>query len=388
MIGQGSGFFISPDGYLVTNNHVVAEAETITVVLGDGSSFPGRVIGTDPLTDLALMKVDADRTFPYVQFSDQEPKIGQWVLAVGNPYGLGGTVTLGIVSALGRNIGAGPYDDFMQIDAVVNPGNSGGPSFNTDGEVIGVNSAIFSPTGASVGIGFAIPAYIAADVIADLQDDGVVERGWIGVQIQPVDRNIAAALNLPDDTRGALVAGVLEGAPGAAAGLQEADVITEVDGTPVADDRELARTIAAHDPGDHVTLTVVRDGEEIAIEVTLAQLPDENANAAQEQQQAPQQQQEHAVQGIGLTVAPANEVGASETGLVVVSVDPNGLAATTPLRQGFIILQANGMTIQTPDDLAQAINAAREADEAAILLRVDTGNGQGYIGLPLVAEQN
>jgi serine protease Do len=272
--GQGSGFFISADGYVVTNNHVVEGASEVVVVTEDGEEFPAEIIGTDPRTDLALLKTDREDA-PFVAFADPEDvQVGQWVIAVGNPFGLGGTVTAGIVSALGRNINANAYDDFIQIDAPVNRGNSGGPAFDYNGNVIGVNTAIFSPSGGNVGIAFAIPSSIATEVIEDLQDDGEVSRGYLGVNLQPVSDDIADALEL-DSTDGALVAQAQPDAPAAEARIEDGDIITAVNGEAVIDSRELARTIAGFDPGETVTLTVLRDGESQEIEVELGELPND-----------------------------------------------------------------------------------------------------------------
>src|SRR6266699_3597076 len=242
--GQGSGFFISADGYAVTNNHVVDKAKTVEVTTDDGKSYTAKVIGTDPKTDLALIKIDGRGDFSYVKFADATPRVGDWVLAVGNPFGLGGTVTAGIVSARGRDIGAGPYDDFIQIDAPVNKGNSGGPTFDMDGNVIGVNTAIFSPSGGSVGIAFDIPAETVKSVVAQLKDKGMVNRGWIGVQIQPVTADIAESLGMKG-TEGALVTEPQADSPAAQAGVLPGDVITAVNGNTVKDARNLAKQIGA-----------------------------------------------------------------------------------------------------------------------------------------------
>jgi len=270
--GEGSGFFISPDGYAVTNNHVVDHAKAVQIKTDDGATYKAKVVGTDPKTDLALIKVDADKTFPYVKFSDNEPRVGDWVVAVGNPFGLGGTVTAGIVSARGRDIGAGPYDDYIQIDAPINKGNSGGPAFNVDGNVIGVNTAIFSPSGGSVGIGFDIPASTAKTVIAQLKEHGSVNRAWLGVQIQPVTQDIADSLGLKK-AEGALVDQPTASGPAAQAGIEAGDVISEVDGKPVKNSRMLAQTIGMLSPGASVKLTVLHNGEAKTVAVTLGKMP-------------------------------------------------------------------------------------------------------------------
>ncbi len=255
--GEGSGFFISPDGYAVTNNHVVDHAKSVQVTTDNDAVYTAKVVGTDPKTDLALIKVDGKKDFPCVKFADRSPRVGNWVVAVGNPFGLGGTVTAGIVSARGRDIGAGPYDDYIQIDAPINKGNSGGPAFNEEGEVIGVNTAIYSPSGGSIGIGFDIPADTAKMVVAQLEKSGHVTRGWLGVQIQPVTAGIADSLGMKK-AEGALVAEPQAGSPAAKAGIESGDVITAVNGTSVKDAREFARTIGMMAPNSTVNLDIVR----------------------------------------------------------------------------------------------------------------------------------
>ena len=271
--GEGSGFFISPDGYAVTNFHVVDHSSSVKVTTDAGKSYDAKVIGTDEKTDLALIKIDGSN-FPYVKFADHEPRIGDWVVAVGNPFGLGGTVTAGIVSARGRDIGAGPYDDFIQIDAPINKGNSGGPAFDLEGNVIGVNTAIFSPSGGSVGIGFDIPAETAKSVVAQLKDKGHVTRGWIGVQIQPVTVDIADSLGMKQ-AQGALVAEPQAEGPAAKAGIKAGDVIISVNDAPVKDAHELARKVSTMAPGTAVDLGILRNGKQENVKLTLGQLPEQ-----------------------------------------------------------------------------------------------------------------
>jgi serine protease Do len=270
--GQGSGFFISADGYAVTNNHVVDDAETVDVTTSDGTIYHAKLIGTDQKTDLALIKVDGSSNFPFVEFAGKAPRVGDWALAVGNPFGLAGTVTAGIVSASGRDIGEGPYDDFIQLDAPINKGNSGGPTFDVDGNVMGVNTAIYSPSGGSVGIGFAIPADTAKAVIAQLKDKGAVTRGWIGVKAQTVDSDIAVGLGLPK-AEGALVDDSPQDSPAAKAGVAAGDIITALDGAPLKDSRELARKIGSMAPGTSVKLSIIRNGEEKTLALTLGEGP-------------------------------------------------------------------------------------------------------------------
>lgn len=260
-MSQGSGFFVSQDGYVVTNNHVVEKASQVELVTDDGKTLTAKVVGTDPRTDLALLKVNESGNYPFVQLAGAKPRIGEWVMAVGNPFGLGGTVTAGIVSAQGRDIGSGPYDDFLQIDAAVNRGNSGGPTFNLKGEVVGVNTAIFSPSGGNVGIAFAIPAATVNSVVESLKKDGTVARGFIGVQIQPVTAEVADAIGLKD-AKGALIASAQLDGPAAKAGLKRGDTILAVNGEKIADARDLSRKIATFAPGSKTKLTVWRDGKE------------------------------------------------------------------------------------------------------------------------------
>jgi len=277
--GEGSGFFISPDGYAVTNNHVVDHAKSVQVTTDDGTVYTAKVIGTDKKTDLALIKVEGKKDFTYVKFADQPPRVGDWVVAVGNPFGLGGTVTAGIVSARGRDIGAGPYDDYVQIDAPINKGNSGGPAFDMNGNVIGVNTAIFSPSGGSVGIGFDIPAGTAKLVVAQLKDKGYITRGWLGVQVQPVTADIADSLGMKQ-ARGAMVDNPQDGSPAVKAGIEAGDVITAVNGEQVKDSRDLARNISMMAPGSSVKLDVLHKGETKTLTLALGEMPNDHQASA------------------------------------------------------------------------------------------------------------
>jgi serine protease Do len=327
--GEGSGFFITADGYAVTNNHVVDHASSVKVTTDDGTVHPAKVVGTDPKTDLALIKVDGKKDFAFVKFAEHAPHVGDWVVAVGNPFGLGGTVTAGIVSARGRDIGAGSYGDYIQIDAPINKGNSGGPAFDVNGNVIGVNTAIFSPSGGSVGIGFDIPADTAKTVVAQLKENGHVTRGWLGVQIQPVTAEIAESLGL-NKAAGAMIAEPQSGSPAAKAGIEPGDVITAVNGTQVKDARDLARTIGKMAPDTSVKLDIVRNGEPRSITVTLAQVPNEQRASAEEQDARPTSGAPH----LGLQVAPASEVsGAGEEGVVVTALEP-GAQPTNAFKPG------------------------------------------------------
>ena len=377
--GQGSGFFISRDGYAVTNNHVVQNAENVQVTTDDGKIYSAKVIGTDTRTDLALIKIDGN-DFPFVKLADSPPRIGDWVLAVGNPFGLGGTVTAGIVSARGRDIGAGPYDDYVQIDAPINKGNSGGPAFDVDGNVIGVNTAIYSPSGGSVGIGFDIPADTAKLVVAQLQKSGHVTRGWLGVQIQPVTASIADSLGMKK-AEGAMVDAPQNGSPAAKAGIEAGDVITAVNGTPVKDARDLARTIATMAPDSSAKLDIIRQGEPKTISLTLAQMPNDQQQAKADGDNA---QPTRGVPHLGLQVAPASEVsGAGGQGVVVTAVDPDGPAAEQGFQTGTVILDVGGNAVANAGDVRTAMTAAKAQGKHDVLMRVKMGDATRFVAMPL-----
>ncbi|HEX9471713.1 MAG TPA: Do family serine endopeptidase [Bradyrhizobium sp.] len=384
--GQGSGFFISADGYAVTNNHVVDGADKVEVTTDDGKVYKAKVIGTDARTDLALIKVEGGSDFPFAKLSDGKPRIGDWVLAVGNPFGLGGTVTAGIVSARGRDIGNGPYDDFIQIDAPVNKGNSGGPAFNTEGEVMGVNTAIYSPSGGSVGIAFSIPASTVKNVVAQLKDKGSVSRGWIGVQIQPVTPDIADSLGLKK-AEGALVAEPQANGPAAKAGIESGDVITAVNGESVKDARELARTIGGLPPGNAVKLNVLHKGEDKVVNLTLGQLP--NSVEAKADTDNDNGDKGGATRGtdvpkLGLTLAPANSVaGAGKEGVVVTEVDPQSAAADRGFKEGDVILEVAGKSVANVGDVRNAIDAARTDNKNSVLMRIKSGGSSRFVAVPL-----
>jgi serine protease Do len=380
--GQGSGFFISADGYAVTNNHVVDKAESVEVTTDDGKILTAKVIGADPKTDIALIKVEGRTDFPYVALADKTPRIGDWVLAVGNPFGLGGTVTAGIVSARGRDIGAGPYDDFIQIDAPVNKGNSGGPTFDVDGNVIGVNTAIYSPSGGSVGIAFAIPAETVKTVVTQLKDKGLVTRGWIGVQIQPVNADIADSLGLKS-AEGALVAEPQADGPAAKAGIQSGDVITAVNGQPVKDARDLAKRISGLPPGSNVKLNVVSKGTEKTLSMTLGELPREQRQTARA---TPEDRESTGTQvpRLGLSLRPAGDVaGAGSEGVVVTQIDPDGPAAAQGFRTGDVILDVAGKRVANADDVRKAFADARSGGKRTVLLRVKSGEGTRFLAVPI-----
>jgi serine protease Do len=376
--GQGSGFFISADGYAVTNNHVVDKAKAVEITTDDGKTYDAKVMGTDPRTDLALIKVDGRNDFPYVKFADTTPRIGDWVVAVGNPFGLGGTVTAGIVSARGRDIGSGPYDDFIQIDAPVNKGNSGGPTFDMEGNVIGVNTAIFSPSGGSVGIAFDIPAEAAKLVVAQLKDKGSVSRGWLGVQIQPVTADMAEGLGLKGSD-GALVAEPQPDSPAAKVGILSGDVVTAVNGHTVKDAHDLAKQIASMSPGATVKLTIWRKGEQKSFALTLGELPkSKEAHATNSDSDATGA----GLPKLGMTVAPAGEVaGSGSEGVVVTEVDPDGVASEHGLKSGDVILEVGGSKVATPEDMRKALGEAQKNGKHAVLMRVKSDNTTKFVAI-------
>ena len=371
-VAMGSGFVVNKDGLIVTNNHVVDGATEVTVTLDDGTELTGKVIGKDPDTDLALVRVETDAAKLHpVTFADSDQvRVGDPAIAIGSPFGLGGTVTAGIVSADHRAIGAGRYDDFLQIDAPINRGNSGGPTFNLEGEVIGVNTLIHSPSGGNVGIGFAIPANLVKDVVADLEDDGVVERGWLGVHIQGIDADLAQGLGL-DSAKGALVTTVTADSPAAKAGFKRGDVVRSFDGQPIEDLRDLTRLVADKDPGSAAKVVVWRDGKEQTVDVEIGEMPTEDQVAAAEQPA-----DESASPKLGLALASLTpEVRQSldlpddVTGVIVTEVQPGSPAAEKGLQRGDVIVEADRKQVSDPGMVAEAVrNAAERGDETILLL--------------------
>jgi serine protease Do len=375
----GSGFLISEDGYVVTNNHVANGEKTVTVVADTGREYRARVVGSDAKTDLALLKIDApDTKFTYVKFSGAEPRVGDWVVAVGNPFGLGGTVTAGIISARGRNIGAGPYDDFLQIDAAVNRGNSGGPAFNHRGEVVGINTAIFSPSGGNVGIAFAIPASTAEHVINQLRDSGAIVRGWLGLQIQPITQEIADSLRLKD-TSGALVADVSSNSPAGRAGLAVGDAVLAIDGQTVRDARDLSLRISNTAPGKNVRVTYWRGGAQRDTNVTLGTLPSDDQLAAvtPPATRTPGTAQTTTLPDFGLSLGRSQD----NLGVAVTNVDPNGQAASRGLQAGDVIVAVGDTMVSSPRDVEQKIAEAKAAGMKAVLLRVRSGDRTQFVAL-------
>ena len=385
-LAQGSGFFVSEDGLVVTNNHVVEDADDITVTMEDGEKYSAKLVGADPRTDLALLQVNDTKTkFPFVEFSSKRPRVGDWVLAVGNPFGLGGTVTAGIISAHNRDIGSGPYD-YLQIDAAVNRGNSGGPSFDLDGNVIGVNTAIFSPSGGNVGIAFAVPAALVKQVVTELKSDGSVDRGWLGVVIQNVNDDIADSIGL-SEPMGAMITKVTEDGPAAKEDIKAGDVIVEVNGQDVKDSRDLARKIAELDPGSKVELAIVRYGDKRMVDLKLGAFPTAKKLASLRDQKPADAGQQ--MKKLGLSLAPAtNFPGAGDEGVVITEVDSSSDAADKGLKPGDVILQVAGVTVSEPDDVATGIKkamAGAEADKETVkvLMQVKSGEQTRFVALTL-----
>jgi len=373
-IGQGSGFFISEDGYIATNNHVVRGGSEFTIIMTDGKEYQAQLIGADPRTDVAVLKVETEQKFTYVDFADDSSlRIGDWVVAIGNPLGFGGTVTVGVISARGRDMGATAYDDFLQIDAAINPGNSGGPSFNTNGQVVGINTMIVSPTGGNIGLGFAIPASTAKTVIDQLIKTGSVERGWIGVQIQPVTKELADSVGLAE-AKGAIVAEAMADGPAAGAGIKAGDVILSVNDHLVSDSRDLARTIAMLSPNETATLGVWRDGAQIEISITIASMPQSIAAGNSEEQA-----QAGSLDDYGLTVTAAED----GNGAVVTNVDPDSDASEKGIRPGDIIRRVNNISVNNAADIVSAINEASKAGRGAVLMQVETNGQSRFIAISI-----
>ncbi len=382
----GSGFIIDPEGLVVTNNHVIEDADEIEVVFDDGTRVPARLRGTDGKTDLALLEIDGDTPFPYVVFGDSEQaRVGDWVVAIGNPFGLGGTTTKGIISARGRDIRSGPLDDFIQIDAPINRGNSGGPLFNMKGEVIGINSAIFSPNGGSVGIGFAIPSAMASNVVSQLQSTGSVERGYLGVQIQSVNDDIADSLGL-DGARGALVTQVIEGSPAAAAGLEAGDVILRFDGKDIPRMRELPKIVALTETDKQVDVVVWRDEKELTIRVSVGGNSD--GTAARPVNDSDSSEAGKLGLRLGLLDDDAREqfsIPEGSSGVLITEVEPDSPAAERSLARGELITKVGNSDVETPEEVQQAIRMAIDEGKKSVLMLVEREGRVRYVAIPLEA---
>ena len=388
----GSGFIIDPAGYIVTNNHVIEDAEQITITFNDGNTLPAKLVGRDAKTDLALLKVTPKKPLPATKFGDSDSaQVGEWVMPIGDPFGLGSTVTAGIVSARNRDISAGPYDDFIQTDAPINRGNSGGPLFDMDGNVMGINSAIYSPSGGSVGIGFAIPANLARDVVAQLRQFGVTRRGWIGVSIQSVSSDVAEAMHLPT-TQGALVASVTGNGPAAKAGLAKGDLVTGFDGKPINDSRSLPRIVANTQIGKTVNIDVLRGGRKVSMKVAVAKLdegpPDKKPNAAPAKPNTPPTNSQ--VSRLGLTLAPLDaaaktkfKISGAVQGVLVSAVADGSPASDKNIRPGDVIVEVQNQKVGTPADVEAKIAADRKAGRKVELMLVNRSGDLTYIGVRL-----
>jgi serine protease Do len=377
----GSGFIIDASGRIVTNNHVVKDATDIQVTLADGRKLPAKVIGVDPKTDLAVLQVKSSTPLPHLALGDSNAaRVGDWVVAVGNPFGLGGTVTAGILSARGRQIGQGPYDDFLQIDAPINRGNSGGPLFAQDGTVIGVNTAIYSPSGGSVGIGFAIPARVVKEVVSQLETNGKVERGWLGVSAQVVTPAMASALHLAAPS-GAMVAEVQDNSPAKAAGIQPGDVITKIGAQDVKDPHELARIVAEVHSGTEQTVIVHRDGQDKTLSVKVAAAPDQNVSS-----QADASVKGGAKLGLGLAALDDQarqqlNLPAGQKGVVIAQVQPGSAAAIAGLQEGDVLEMVGNQPVNSPEQAAKALRAGTKTPGSAVALRVIRDGHQAFVAL-------
>ena len=391
----GSGFIVDPTGYIVTNNHVIADADEITVIFEDDAktNLKAKLIGRDTKTDLALLKVDSPKPLPFVKFGDSDKiRVGDWIVAIGNPFGLGGTVTSGIISARARQLNSGPYDDFLQTDAAINKGNSGGPMFNLDGQVIGINSAIYSPTGGSVGIGFAIPASLAKPVIEQLRKYGKTKRGWLGVKIQTVTDEIAESMGL-SHASGALVASVTPNGPAEAAGIQAGDIILKFDGKDVMDMQHLPRIVAETDIGKEVPVEVWRKGKRISVSAKVGELEETEQQASvqeKEKDKPAPSVKEQKVDALGVSLAPLTpelrdqyDIGAEVKGVVITAVEDSGNAADKGLRPGDVIVEVNQEEVASPDQAADKIEQAKKQKRKSVLLLVERAGDLRFVAVPI-----
>ncbi len=378
---QGSGFLISADGYVVTNHHVVDRASEISLTFDTEEKYIATVVGTDQRTDIALLKIQGDKKFDnYLEFATQEPRVGDWVLAVGNPFGLGGSVTAGIVSAGGRSIGSGPYD-FLQIDAAVNRGNSGGPAVDLSGRVIGVNTAIYSPSGGNVGIAFAIPSQLAKKVVDQLKSGGKVSRGWLGVTIQDVNDDIGESLGMKE-AKGALITKIMEDGPSANTELKVRDVVIQVNSEKVNSSRDLARKVAELAPATDARLVVIRDGQERNLTVKLGTFPSSDKLASLEQDRGSSEKEQ--MKEMGLTLAPSSDVGgAGEDGVAVINVDPTSEAAEKGLKAGDVILEVGGKPVASPAAVSEGVRDAKSKGRKAVLMQVRSDRQTRFVALSL-----
>ena len=394
MQSLGSGFIIDPSGLVVTNNHVIDGADEITVTLQDNTSLKAKVLGRDESGDIALLQVKPDKPLPSVDFGDSDAeRVGDWVVAIGNPFGLGGTVTAGIVSARGRDIRQGPYDDFIQTDAAINRGNSGGPLFNMDGQVIGMNTAIYSPSGGSIGIGFSIPANMVKAVVAQLKDFGHPRRGWLGVRIQQVTPDIAESLGLKDAS-GAMVAGVNDGGPADKAKIRNGDIILKFNNQDVKEMRSLPRIVADSEVGKSVPVVLWRDGKEVTLQATLAEKPDDVqvAAATTGDKDVPKPTE---ISGLGLKLAPITpdtkdkfSLNADQKGVVITDVSPNSSAAERGLKAGDVIVEVQQGEVASPADVQKKVDTVKKENRKSVLLLIQRQDGLQWVPLSLSADKD
>ncbi len=391
MQSLGSGFIIDPSGLIVTNNHVIDGADEITVTLQDNTSLKATLVGKDERVDVALLQVKSDHPLPAVKFGDSDAeRVGDWVLAIGNPFGLGGSVTAGIVSARGRDIRQGPYDDFIQTDAAINRGNSGGPLFNMNGEVIGINTAIYSPSGGSIGIGFSIPANMAKSVVAQLHDFGHARRGWLGVRIQQVTPDIAESLGL-HDAGGAMVAGVNDGGPADKAKIHNGDIILKFNNQDVKEMRTLPRIVAETKIGQDVPVTVWRDGHEQTVQAQVGELPDDQQQVAAADAKGPAATaQPVEIAGLGLKLAPIDQatrdkyqLGDDQKGVVITDVAPNGAAGDRGVKPGDVIMEVQQQSVSSPADVQARVDGVRKQNRKSVLMLIQNQDGRRWVPLPL-----
>jgi serine protease Do len=394
MQSLGSGFIIDASGIVVTNNHVIDGADEITVTLHDGTTLKATLIGRDQRTDMAVLKVTPDKPLPFVEFGDSDAsRVGDWVLAIGNPFGLGGTVTAGIVSARGRDIQQGPYDNFIQTDAPINKGNSGGPLFNMDGQVIGINTAIYSPSGGSIGIGFSIPANLAKTVVAQLREFGHAKRGWLGVKIQQVTPDIAESLGLKDPS-GALVAGVESPGPAESAKIKNGDIILKFNGQDVKEMKTLPRIVAETDIDKEVPVTIWRDGKEVVLPVKVGELPEEQQASATPAPDKPDTSKTLELSALGLTLAPITSeerdkfsIAADQKGVVITDVGQGTPASDRGLKAGDVIVEVQQEEVQTPNDVQERVEKVKKSGKSSVLMLVQSGDGLRWVPLAVTGDK-
>jgi len=383
-LGIGSGFIISSDGFVVTNHHVIDSADEIIVTLTDGTEYVAEVKGSDPKTDVALLKLEGAKGLPFVVWGDDEKsRVGDWVLAIGNPFGLGGSASTGIISARGRDINSGPYDDFIQVDAAINRGNSGGPLFNTQGQVIGINTAIYSPNGGSVGIGFSIPANLAKNIISQLEDSGQVERAWIGVAIQPLDDDLAEGFGR-DNKRGALISSVQPDAPADKAGLQAGDIILSYDGEEIKEMRDLPKTVAQSSVGEKHKVEIWRDNRKKIINIVTERFPEDPQVASPSKPKSDNSNDVDEVIGARLSALNDRErsrygIDDSVEGVLVLGVEPGGLAAKNGLRRGDVISVLNGIKVNEASDVSEILESAKKKKQSTVPILLSRANGARFM---------